>query len=132
MSNNEVFMHLKEIGNLYIYDVLLSYIYPRVFVCEDEFESKYLFYEVDSSEDKDTWVVAKIRRKDYYELIDRKKPIQHPYSQPNRKFVFAVEKRYGDKDVLSVSLDVSRWIDLLPKEDVYAEKEIISDVAIDT
>ena len=41
MSDNEIFMQVKELGDLYLYDVLLEYIYPRVFICEDIFNSKY-------------------------------------------------------------------------------------------
>ena len=39
MSDKEVFMQVAELGDLYLYDVLISYIYPRVFVCEDTYDS---------------------------------------------------------------------------------------------
>ena len=44
MSNKDIFMHVSQLGDLYIFDVLLSYIYPRVFVCQDIYDCKYLFY----------------------------------------------------------------------------------------
>lgn len=69
---NRVFMNIKHIGNLYIFDVLLHYIYPRIFVCEDEFGSKYLFYEITEDTSFDKWLITKIRKNDYFDIIDGK------------------------------------------------------------
>ena len=65
MSDKDIFMKVAEFGELYIYDVLLFYIYPRVFVCQDQYECKYLFYEMDSEDDDiDIWLVSKITKMD--------------------------------------------------------------------
>ena len=69
MNDNEVFMHVDEFGDLYLYDVLLSYIYPRVFVCEDYYNCLLLFYEISSEQNVDTWIVTKLNRKEYYSSI---------------------------------------------------------------
>ena len=44
MKNKEVFMQVQELGDLYLCDVLVSYIYPRVFVCEDKYSCKYIYF----------------------------------------------------------------------------------------
>lgn len=133
MSDKEIFMQVDELGDLYLYDVLLTYIYPRVFVCEDIYGTKYLFYEVDSKDNKDTWVVTKITKKDYYSLVDKKRSIQKPYENKNHHNVFAISKTYGDaEDVVELTHSVNEWLKKLPKEPVYADKEIIDDVIQDT
>ena len=68
MNKETIFMKIDEIGTLTIYDVLLSYIYPRVFVCMDEFECRYLFYEIESDDDHDIWLVTKLKKQEYYFL----------------------------------------------------------------
>ena len=129
MSDNEVFMKVKELGDLYLYDVLLSYIYPRVFVCEDIYEGKYLFYEVSSSENKDIWLVAKVTKKEYYALVDRKKAIQKAYENKTGFNIFSISKIYGDtEDIIRLALDAKEWIAKLPGEAVFAEKELIDDI----
>ena len=125
MKNKDVFMHVKELGDLFLYDVLLSHVYPRVFVCEDEYDSKYLFYEVDGNDDKDVWVVAKITKKEYYSLVDRKKTIQKVYDKKDVFSLFSITKSYGeDKDIIELKNDGKEWLLSLPKNPVYAEKEV--------
>lgn len=133
MSDKEIFMQVKELGDLYLYDVLLEYIYPRVFVCEDIFDSKYLFYEVSSKDNRDTWIVAKVTKKEYYSLVDRKKSIQKAYEKKSGYNLFTITKSYGEEeDIIELSLDVKEWEKKLPKEPVFAEKDIIDDVAEET
>lgn len=133
MSDKEIFMQVKELGDLYLYDVLLEYIYPRVFVCEDIFDSKYLFYEVSSKDNRDTWIVAKVTKKEYYSLVDRKKSIQKAYEKKSGYNLFTITKSYGEEeDIIELSLDVKEREKKLPKEPVFAEKEIIDDVAEET
>ena len=130
MSDKEVFMRVQELGDLYLYDVLLSYIYPRVFVCEDSYNGKYVFYEVSSKDNKDVWLVAKISKNEYYSLVDCKKAIQKVYENKTGFNLFSISKTYGEnEDSIELSLDTSEWIKKLPEKPVYAEKEIIDDVA---
>lgn len=133
MSDNEIFMQVKELGDLYLYDVLLEYIYPRVFICEDIFNSKYIFYEVSSNDSKDIWVVARITKKEYYSLVDRKKSIQKVYDKKKGFNLFIITKTYEEEeDIVELSLDAKDWLKKLPKEPVYAEKEIFDDVVQET
>ena len=120
MSDKKVFMHGPELGDLYLYDVLLSYIYPRVFICEDSNKDKYIFYEVSSKDNRDVWLVAKVSEEDCYSLAEGKKAIQTAYE--NRTDIFSVTKIYGQsKDTIEISQDVSEWIKKLPEKPVYAD-----------
>lgn len=133
MRDDEIFMHVKELGDLYLYDVLLEYIYPRVFVCEDIYDSKYLFYELDNEDDKDTWIVTKVTKKEYYSLVDGKKAIQKAYKNKNNYDLFTISKSYGkEEDIIRLDYDVNEWIKKLPKEDVFAEKTIPDDLVRET
>lgn len=130
MSDKEIFMEVKELGTLYLYDVLLEYIYPRVFVCEDSFGCKYIFYEVSSRDNKDIWLVARISKKEYYSLVDRKKIIQKAYEKKTGFNLFSIFKTYGDnEDFIELSLNnTDELIKKLPKKPVYAQKELIDDI----
>ena len=132
MSDKEVFMQVAELGDLYLYDVLISYIYPRVFVCEDTYDSKYLFYEVESKNNKDTWLVTKLAKREYYSLVDRKRSIQKAYENKKGFNLFSISKTYGDIDDIKMNFDAEERIKLLPTEPVFAEKEILDDVIQET
>ena len=120
MNVEEVFMHGQELGDLYLYDVLLSYIYPRVFICEDSSKDKYIFYEVSSKDNRDVWLVSKISEEDCCSLAEGKKAIQTAYE--NRTDIFSVTKTYGQtKDTIEISSDVSEWVKKLPEKPVYAD-----------
>lgn len=124
MSDKEIFMYVKELGNLYLYDVLLEFIYPRVFVCEDSFNSKFLFYEMSSNHDKDVWLVSRISKLEYYDLIDRKKSIQKIYDGKAGFNLFSITKNYKtDGDEIELSLNAKEWIKMLPSEPVFSEKK---------
>lgn len=133
MKEKEVFMQVKELGDLFLYDVLLSYIYPRVFVCEDKYNCKYLFYEVSSNDNKDVWLVAKLTKNEYYSLVDGKTPVQQPYKNKSVYDVFSVSKCYGDSDNrIEIVNDGKDWIKKLPKNPVFAEQRTLSDYSQET
>ena len=125
-------MYIEEIGNLFLYDVLLSYIYPRVFICEDEFSCKYLFYEMESNDKNDSWLVTKIRKTDYYDLVDQKKAIQSVYKKATKHDLFSITKIYGETDQIVFSPEYRVWIEKLPIKQVFAEKGKIDDIAVTT
>lgn len=128
MSDKDIFMKVAEFGELYIYDVLLFYIYPRVFVCQDQYECKYLFYEMDSEDDDiDIWLVSKITKKEYYNLIDRDLFIQKVYNRKNKFDIFSISKYYNENDKIELKYDGKDWISHLPVNPVYSEKELIDE-----
>ena len=134
MNDNEVFMHVDEFGDLYLYDVLLSYIYPRVFVCEDYYNCLLLFYEISSEQNVDTWIVTKLNRKEYYSLVDGKVAIQKAFHPQKGKYsLFLLTKKYGlEKDEISLSYNIGGCLKKLPKELVYSEKKTINNDVLRT
>ena len=131
MSNKEVFMRIQELGDLYLCDVLLLYIYPRVFVCEDSNNCKYVFYEVSSKDNKDVWLVAKISKDEYYSLVDCQKAIQDVYKNKTDPDLFSITKIYGEnEDSIELSLEILEWIKKLPNVPVFAEKKEHQDILI--
>ena len=133
MTEPEVFVQVEELGDLYLYDVLLHFIYPRVFVCSDIYDSKYLFYELSNENSADTWIVSKITKNDYYSLVDGNKPIQNAYKNKKGFTLFVITKYYGNtEDRIELSTNTDEWITKLPKEPVYAEKEPFDDIAQET
>ena len=132
MSNKDIFMHVPQLGDLYIYDVLFAFIYPRAFVCQSEYDCKYLFYEMDSEDDKDIWLVSKITKKEYYSLVDRKKPIQKAYENKNNFELFSILKDYSNDNRIELVQDGKEWLSHLPQIPVFAEKEVNDDIANET
>lgn len=118
MSDTELFMHIDPLGNLYICDVILSYIYPRVFVCQNRCGQKYLFYEMDAPDDKEIWLVCKTTKSEYDDLKNHKKPIQRAYDEKNENELFSITK-IGEK--ISLAMDGKNWLSHLPEQPVYAE-----------
>lgn len=123
LKKDKAFLSTVELGELFLYDVLLSYIYPRIFVCEDEFRSKYLFYEMESDGNTDTWLVSKTKELDYYDLVEKRKSIQSIYRVATKNHIFLISNTYGEKDIVVVSHDIDKWLKQLPLEDVFSEKK---------
>ena len=132
MKNHEIFMFLEGIGNVYIYDILIFYIYPRVFVCQDEYEGKYLFNEITEDLNHDKWLVLKIKKSDYYKLIDGKISIQNIFKS-YRNSVLLVSKEYFDdkEDVITCRKCNEQEFELLGNDETYINKEI-DDISSET
>ncbi len=121
MTNKEPFLSTKELGNLYISNVLLTYIYPRAFICVDKYSTKYLFYEMESLDNLDTWLVCKIRKQDYHDLLDKKKPIQSVYKQSPKNNLYSISILYDSSDTITISNNTKALLELLPIDDIYLE-----------
>lgn len=121
MNNKDIFAYVRELEYLYIHDVLLEYIYPRVFVCEDMFNNKYLLYEVSSENNKDIWLAAKISENEYHSLINSRNPVQKAYEKKTGTDLFMISIQYGEKDSVELSFGVSEWLNKLPTDPIYAE-----------
>ena len=124
MKEKEVFINVPDIGDLYIYDVLVSYVCPVSFVCIDEYGTRYLFYEIYDEPDYIQWLISKITKKEYYSIIDKKVPIQKAFT--NSVYLRKIKKIYESNSVLCEKIEKNE-LDLLPSDDVFAEKEVIQD-----
>lgn len=121
MNGDEVFMHIEELGNLYFSGVLLHFVYPRCFVCRDTAGSRYLFYEMHSGPDKDTWLVSRLGDDDYEDIFLRRKPVQEAYRSRTSPDIFSITKTYGDSNTFSLDYDGERWLEKLPGENIYPD-----------
>lgn len=132
MKNHEIFMSLEEIGNVYIYDILIFYIYPRVFVCQDEYEGKYLFNEITEDLNHDKWLVLKIKKSDYYKLIDGKISIQNIFKSYKNSVLLVSKEYFDDKeDVITCRKCNEQEFELLGNDETYINKEI-DDISSET
>lgn len=61
-------MHVSGFGNLTFEQAVLSYEYPIVFTCLDDFGGRFLFYEIDSNETLEKWLVAFAEKDDFLRL----------------------------------------------------------------
>lgn len=107
---------------LYIEWILLAYIYPRAFICRNDEGTRYVFYEMESEKDIDTWLVSVINDDEFSGLTSGRKPIQLVYAEGHTllavSFNYLTEKSITTTD----SHRIEELIKLLPKENVYAEE----------
>lgn len=62
---SEVFLNVPEIGRLYFKETLVEYDFPLIFICEDDYDSLYLFYETEEADEFMEWQTVKITRQTY-------------------------------------------------------------------
>lgn len=116
----EEFLFKSELlGNLYIIDILLYYIYPRCFVCKNEKHQKYLFYEVSSDDKISVWVVCGLEDSDLEDIKNKKCSIQDIYKRYE-----CIELTYDYETCSSTYILSDNVISMLPKVDVYYEPEM--------
>ena len=114
-----LFAKLEHIGPLYLSDIILYYIYPRMFICENDSKEKFLLCEMSNRDDTDIWLSGKISEEEYGSIIKKEKSIQAIYR--NKKDLFLILKKYGkDEDEFEIVYgDIKEWIDKLPDESIY-------------
>lgn len=121
----EPFISVESLGDLRIRDVFARIDYPKVFVCEDALQTKYLFYEVDSEFDFDSWLVIRISNKRYYDLITQQVGIVAAYEKAEETKYHTITHYYKEN---RTSHEISEHYDrsLLSTVDFYPEKSIDS------
>lgn len=115
----ELFANLDRIGPLYLSDIILYYIYPRIFICENDSKEKFLLCEMSNRDDTDIWLSGKISEEEYGSIIKKEKSIQAIYR--NKKDLFLILKKYRkDEDEFEIIYgDMKEWVDKLPDESIY-------------
>lgn len=112
----DIFLKVEPIGTLYIKDILLYYIYPRCFVCRNEENKEYIFYEVENYDLTDVWAVCNISESDLESIKSKKSSIQEIYRKHEcMRLVYDYEIQ---SSYLSTSKDV---LNMLPEVEVYYE-----------
>ena len=115
----ELFANLDRISPLYLSDIILYYIYPRIFICENDSKEKFLLCEMSNRDNTDVWLSGKISEEEYESIARKEKSIQTVYR--NMKNLFLILKKYGkDKDEFEIIYgDMKEWVDKLPDEPIY-------------
>ena len=121
---------LPVLGNLYIKDILLYYIYPRAFVCENDKGAMYLMYEladINNTDDTDVWLTVIITIDEFYKLVNCEVSIQDIYNlYPNDTFLIKKDYTTDTAEVLHLH-DMPEapkyWEQLPDKEPLFAERE---------
>ena len=95
MSN--VFLNVKRIGRLYLKETLVSYDHPLIFVCEDDYDSLYLFHEINDDEDEIEWQVVKITRQTYFDILSSKISLVHEFRREQSTPFLLIKYYYEDE-----------------------------------
>ena len=114
---SEVFLNVPEIGRLYFKETLVEYDFPLIFICEDDYDSLYLFYETDEADEFMEWQTVKITRQTYHDILSNKISLQHVF-RSKQVTPFLLIKHYYDEE--KTELDSSYE---LQRKDVIAEKD---------
>lgn len=65
---SEVFLNVPEIGRLYFKETLVEYDFPLIFICDDDYDSLYLFYETDEALSLELFQKLSIQEKSFLSL----------------------------------------------------------------
>ena len=120
---------LDGLGNLYIKEILLYYIYPRAFVCENDKGTLYLMYEladINNTDDTDIWLTVIITPDEYYKLVNCEVSIQDIYNlYPNDTFMIKKDYTTNISEVLHLHdmVEAPEYWKQLPTKPIFAEKE---------
>lgn len=123
---------LDGLGNLYIKEILLYYIYPRAFVCENDKGTLYLMYEladINNTDDTDIWLTVIITPDEYYKLVNCDVSIQDIYNlYPNDTFMIKKDYTTNISKVLHLHdmVEAPEYWKQLPTKPIFAEKEEVS------
>lgn len=121
---------LPDLGDLRIKDILLYYIYPRAFVCENDKGTMYLMYEladINNTDNTDIWLTVIISRLEFWELVNAKVAIQDIYYLYQND-VFLIKKDYTTDTAEVLHLhdmpEAPKYWEQLPTEEpLFAERE---------
>ena len=94
-------MRVPHFGNLYIYEVLYNYIYPRIFIVTNDANDKILMYEIMNEykhQEKDLWIAVPIGEETYDGLMKGLISIQDAFLY--RIFCFCIIYDYKKKTPL--------------------------------
>lgn len=112
---NEVWGHIKDIGNIYIDEELVVGTETILFTCENNLHDKYLFMTYDSYECE--YVFVKLMKKALIDMLEQRIPIEKVFREAGTIYmthgddIMNLEKEEYDADKFSS--------DKLPEKDVY-------------
>ena len=114
----------KSIGNLYMNRVLVSYIYPRIFICRNDDGQRFLFYEMVGNDKCDKWLGIKITEEESKMLCTKQCSVQSLYMKCPCGELLTLTQTYPkdeEKSEAFITEDGWRIVGDLPEKPVYAE-----------
>ena len=109
----EKFLEIKDIGETYITNVLLFYIYPRSFVIENNNGNKFLLYEWI---DEESWYATQINEAEYNKILSKELSLQDAFTGKQSFIIKGINDNYFVEKA-----DVSDLLNMLPKYPIYKE-----------
>lgn len=109
----EKFLEIEDIGQTYITNVLLFYIYPRAFVIEDDKGNMFLLYEWT---DEENWYATQISDSEYSKILSQELSLQDAFTSKQSFIIKAINDNYFVEKA-----DVSDLLNMLPKYPIYKE-----------
>lgn len=131
MSN--VFLNVPGIGRLYLKETLVEYDFPLIFVCEDDYDSFYIFHQVDENDEMIEWQAVKITRQTYHDILSNRQSLQHVFREKQPTPFLLITHYYSDNLTrLDSGFDLQHK-EIIEDEDVYLRDFIVSetDLALD-
>lgn len=109
----EKFLEIKDIGETYITDVLLFYIYPRSFVIENNNGNMFLLYEW---VDEESWYATQINDSEYNKILNKELSLQDAFTGKCSFIIKSINEKY-----FTEKASVSDLLNMLPKGPIYKE-----------
>lgn len=116
-------MRVPHFGNLYIYEVLYNFIYPRIFIAINDADKKFLMYEMVNEhghKEQDLWLTVPVGEETYDGLMKGLISIQDAFLY--RIFCFCIIYDYIGENG-SISYDAEDFINKLPVKPLYVKKD---------
>ena len=112
-------MEVQSIGPLYLLHSFLEHDgYPLLFVCEDLYESLYLFDETADEPEFEEWVALKITRQMYHDILADRVSFRKAYNKSIGMKYYLIRHFFSDDSITCKEVDdVPEHF--LPKEGLY-------------
>lgn len=111
---------IKEIGQLYLEKVLVSFDKPILFVCTDYENRRYLCLDVE--DDNERIIVAQVDVQRLVDMIENRVTMEEVFRTSTQNSLIVAEYDYANREIVSTSRS-SQHIeeDSLPKKGAYFE-----------
>lgn len=110
----EKFLEIEDIGQTYITNVLLFYIYPRAFVIEDNKGNMFLLYEW---VDEESWYAIQISDSEYSKILSKELSLQDAFTGKQSFIIKGINDKY-----FTEKANDSELLNMLPKYPIYKEE----------
>lgn len=111
---------IKEIGQLFLEKILVSFDVPILFVCTDYENRRYLCLNLDDEDGKN--IIAETNNKYLLDMLQNKISMDKIFRNSLNKKNIIVEYDYKNKKIISTAVDAEKIsAEMLPKENEYFE-----------